>query len=96
MVEWLVLGILIVMLLIFFKTKRFQHKFYAILILVLLIFFYTTGSKIIKENNINIKTFDGMVTAGKLYFSWLGHILGNVKTLTGNVIKMDWGGNSTG
>jgi len=50
---------------------------------------------IIKENNMNLKSFDGIVGAGKLYFSWLGHAFENSRSILGNVIKMDWVGNST-
>jgi len=87
--------ILIVLLLIMLRAKRMQHKIYAIFMVVLIIFLYTTGSRIIAEHNIDIKTFDGMVIAGKLYFNWLGHVLANTKTLVGNALKMDWVGNST-
>ena len=95
MVNWIILGVLIYVLFVFFKVKRFQHRVYAILIILFVIFFYTTGSKIIAENNIDIKTFDGIMKANKLYFNWLVHSFKNVKVVVGNTIKMNWAGNST-
>jgi len=95
MVNFVILAVLVFLVLLFLKAKTMQHKTYAILITVMLIFFYVTGSKIIAENNVDLKTFDGMVTAGKLYFSWLGHVLQNTKVLIGNAVKMDWRGNIT-
>jgi len=99
MVNFVILAVLVflvlLLVLLFLKAKTMQHKTYAILITVMLIFFYVTGSKIIAENNVDLKTFDGMVTAGKLYFSWLGHVLQNTKVLIGNAVKMDWRGNIT-
>jgi hypothetical protein len=72
-----------------------QHKLYAILVILLVIFFYTTTSRLVQQNNIDVKTFDGMVIAGKLYVNWLGHVLSNTKALIGNALKMDWIGNTT-
>ncbi len=95
MVNWVVIAILVFLVLLFLKAKTMQHKAYAILITIMLIFFYLTGAKIIAENNVDIKTFNGIVTAGELYFSWLGHVLQNTKVLVGNAVKMDWKGNIT-
>jgi hypothetical protein len=94
MVSWLVIGILILLVLAFFKAKRVQHKFYTILLIFLLIFFYVSWSKVIAENNIDIKSFEGILVAGKLYFKWVGHVINNAKTLAGRAIKMDWSGNT--
>ncbi|MBU1136109.1 MAG: hypothetical protein KJ559_01215 [Nanoarchaeota archaeon] len=90
----IILGLIIFVTLIL-KVRYFQHKMYIIFIVSLIAFFYLTGSMIIKENNMNLKSFDGIVGAGKLYFSWLGHAFENSRSILGNVIKMDWVGNST-
>ena len=73
-----------------------EHKIFAVLVVALVIFFYTTGSKIVEKNETDIKTFDGMVSAGKLYVRWLGHVFLNTKDLAGKAVEMDWAGNSTG
>jgi len=83
------------LILVFFKAKRIQHKVYTIAMILLIVFFYTTGSKVIADNNLNIQTFEGLVTAGRLYLNWLGHVFTNTKTVLGNALKMDWTGNTT-
>ena len=70
--------------------------FYAIIVVVLLIFFYTTFSNVINDNQIDVKSFDGVISAGKLYFFWLGNAVQNIVVIGGDVIKMDWVGNATG
>ena len=55
-------------------------------------FFYVTSMKVIESSGVDIKTLDGMVVVGKLYFKWLGHVLENTKTIVGEIIKMDWTG----
>jgi uncharacterized membrane protein YGL010W len=61
------------------------------LILLLLLFVYISASIVISKNHIEIKSASGMITAGKAYFQWIGHVIDNTKTVVGNVIKMDWG-----
>lgn len=90
MVSWLIIAVLIVLVFLFFKTKTIQHKTYSIIIILFLLFFYVTGSRVIAQNKVDIGTFDGMVTAGKLYVGWIGQVLKNTKDLAGNAIKMDW------
>ena len=95
MVNLILIGAVIVVLFIFFKAKDFKHRFYTILVIILLVFFYSTFSNVVSDKKVDLKTFDGLTTAGKLYFSWLGHFAGNIRAVSGNAIKMDWAGNST-
>ena len=92
MINWVILIALIFLAYFFLTAKKMQHKFYIILVTLLIIFFYVTGTLIISKTNANLKTFDGLVTAGKTYFKWLGHAIKNVRNIIGNAIKMDWSG----
>lgn len=95
MVSWIIIIALLLILLTFFKFRYMQHRFYAIFIILLLLFLYVGVSKIIEQNGVDIKTFDGIVLAGKLYVQWLGHVVKNIGSLSGNAIKMNWQENST-
>ncbi|MBM3233938.1 hypothetical protein FJZ19_02475 [Candidatus Pacearchaeota archaeon] len=95
-ISWIIIALLLVLLLFLAKARHIKHKSYAIIIVFLLLFLYISASQIFSGANIDFKSFDGWIKAGKLYFSWLVHIGGNVKDLAGNAIKMDWVGNSTG
>jgi hypothetical protein len=95
MIYWIILAVLAILLFIFLKARHTQHRILVVLLMLLLIFFYTTFSSVVKENEIDIKTFDGVTLAGRLYFSWLTHIFDNSKTIVGDVVKMDWQGNAS-
>jgi hypothetical protein len=86
----------LILLLRFRKMEHTKTKVYAVVIVFLLLFFYLTISGVLEKNKVNLGTFDGIVSAGKLYFSWLGHVFSNGEVIVGNAIKMDWAGNSTG
>jgi len=95
-VTLLVVGIIVVVIWVFVELKRFKHKIFAMFLIALILFSYLGFMASIKGQDINFKTFDGIKTAGGLYFAWLGNVFKNTKSITTNAIKMDWkGDNST-
>jgi|WetSurMetagenome_2_1015567.scaffolds.fasta_scaffold549839_1 hypothetical protein len=95
MISWLIIGMIIIVALVFAKMRHIRHKFFIIAALLLIAFFYISASQVIGNQNLDLGTFDGVMAAGKLYFTWLVHIGGNAQQLAGNAIKMDWVGNIT-
>ncbi|MCX6748231.1 MAG: hypothetical protein NT076_01355 [Candidatus Pacearchaeota archaeon] len=95
MISWIILVCLVIVIFFVMKMRHMGHRTYILILLLFLVFTYATVSGVIKKNNIDVTNFSGMVTAGKLYFNWLGQIFGNVKDISGDVVKMDWVGNST-
>ena len=73
------------------EAKRFEHKIFALLLIGLILFGYVSTASAFKEQNIDFTSISGIYSAGKIYFSWLGGLFNNVKTITLNAIKMDWG-----
>ena len=86
----LIVGILVVGIWIVIEFKRFRHKLLAVFLIMLIIFTYVSFLVTIKGKDINFKSIDGFREAGTLYFSWLGSVFGNLKTITTNAVKMDW------
>lgn len=86
----IIVSILILGIWILIEVKRMKHKFFAIFLIALILFSYVSFSAIMKNNNIDLKTVEGLSKATKLYFLWLGSAFGNMKSITTNAIKMDW------
>ena len=95
MINWVIIFAIAIIALIIVRIKHFKHKIFAIGIILLLVFFYVTYDAVFAGQDINLKTFEGIVSFAKIYFSWLWHAFGNAKVLTGNALKMDWVGNET-
>ena len=94
---FLVVGIIVILIWMLVELKRFKHKMYAIFIIILILFVYIGFTASIKGKDINLKSRDGLKTAGGLYLNWLTNVFSNTKTLTYNAIKMDWSAeNKTG
>ena len=88
---FLVIAGLIIAVWMVIELKRFKHKIFALFLIGLILFAYISSTIVFKGQDINFKSASGLSKASNLYFTWLGSFFGNVKTATGNVIKMDWG-----
>lgn len=91
----IVIGVLIVAIYVFIELKRFRHKLFAIFLIALILFFYLSFAYVLKGQNLDLKTMDGVGKATKIYWNWLGTIFSNTISITANAIKMDWRGNET-
>jgi|TARA_B100001971_G_scaffold209276_1_gene232548 hypothetical protein len=90
MIGVMVVGILVVLAVILIRMNHFRHKMVIIVLLVFALFLYTTISVVDKANEFNLTTTEGFFDAAKVYLGWLGNGFGNLRSLAGNAIKMDW------
>jgi hypothetical protein len=87
--------VLVVVIWLFIEFKRFRHKMLAVFLILLILFTYFSFAAVVKDKGLDLKTFEGMKDAGKLYVLWLGNAFKNVKVVTSNVIDMNWEVNGT-
>lgn len=95
MIEWLIIIGLVIIAFSFLRMRHLKHKTYAIFIIVIIAFVYLSVTKVVKDNNIDLSSFNGIVSAGKVYFVWLGHVFSNLAHISGNAVNMNWFGNLT-
>ena len=62
---------LIIIVLILIKFREIRQRAGIFLIIAIIVFVIITMGQVIKINNVDIKTFEGITSAGKLYFTWL-------------------------
>lgn len=96
MISWILIAVFVIILIVVVKFKELRHKFGFLFIVAIFLFLGITIWQVYKANNLNLDTFDGLVSAGRIYFSWLGQVFANLKGITGYVIGQPWGlSNST-
>lgn len=90
MLIWILLLIAIVIIVLFVKFTDFKSKFLWTFLIIFLLFIVITFIKVVSGSSIDLKTPTGVFSAVKLYFSWFGTVVGNIKIITGNIIRMEW------
>ena len=98
MIGWILLILFVVVLVVILKINigDFKYKTYFFLVLFFLVLFIFTFVKVVNANSVDLNSASGVFSGVKLYFIWLGHAFDNVQVLTGNAVRMNWFGNSTG
>ncbi len=92
----LLISVLIIAIWVVIEMKRMRHKIFAVFLIGLILFSYFSFSLVLKNQEIDFMTIEGITTATTLYFSWIGTVFSNFRTITSKAIKMDWEGNETG
>ena len=93
MVSWALIILIIIGLVIFFKTTgvRFGATWTVIVGILILFFVVSFGYVVTQVEDVN--SFEGLTVAMKAYVFWLGGAFDNAAGITGNVINTDWDGN---
>jgi hypothetical protein len=86
----LLIAIIMIALIALIKIAHLKHKLILIALLFFFLFFYLTFTFVMQNNSINVASSAGLYDGFKAYFSWASNSLTNLKSLTGNVIGMDW------
>ena len=60
------------------------------IIMFVLIFLILGSLIIINNNDIKMSDSGSLKTFSELYFDWIGNFYLNIKTTTGNAVKLDW------
>ena len=94
-VVFFVIAALVIGIWLLFGFKRMKHKFVAILLIGFLLFGFFSFNIVFKGKDVSVNNVSDIGKIFKIYFSWLGNVFGNMKTITGQAIKMDWQGNKT-
>ncbi len=91
----LIIAILSVLLYIFISFKHLKQRYVAILIVTFLLFFYVSYSRVTEDKDVDYTSIAGLEKGARLYFTWLSQVFNNFRSITGNVIRMDWSNNET-
>lgn len=87
--------LIIVVIWVVLEFKRFKHRILAVLLIMILLFTYFSFTIVFKDKKLDLSSIEGIREAGGIYYSWVSSIFLNVKSLSSNAVKMDWGVNNT-
>ena len=96
MVNWVVITVIIIAVVLFYKFTAFRYeRFWTYLIAIVMIFVLFTFFTVVKKNDIDISSVGGFLSGVKFYGSWALSFGKHAASITGNVAKVDWAGNFT-
>jgi len=91
MISWIVIVILVIVGIVAIKMNHLKHRVFIIILILLALFLYTSMNLVVKNNQLDINSVDGIFNIIKVYTGWLANGFQNFKVIAGNVIGMDWG-----
>ena len=96
MINWLIIGVLVLAGLYIIKLQHFGKKVKLIVVVIILTLIYLSATTLLSLNNIELNSVQGVGKATYLYFIWikdtsvsLWHTGGEVVTIIGNAIKLN-------
>lgn len=100
MIGLILLVVAVVGLIFFFnnyqnKYQSLQGGIFNFIIVVTLAFLVLSVSYVYLSNDVSLNSFENVVDFGGVYFSWLGGLFDNFKSITGYAIDQDWSANVT-
>ncbi len=90
MISWIVVTILVLVGIFAIKMNHLRHRVFIILLVLLALFLYSSMTLITTKNDVSLDNGEGVLNAMELYTGWLANGFKNLKTITGNVVRMDW------
>ena len=86
----IVVSILVLGIWIMVEMRKFKHQIWACVLIALILFGYLSFTITTKNHDIDYTSFSGIIKAVKIYFSWLGGVFVNLKSVVGHAIGLDW------
>jgi hypothetical protein len=91
----LIIAILIIAIWMIFGFKKIKYKLLVLFLIALILFSIFSFNSAFNGKDISVSNVSDLGKVVKIYFSWLGNIFVNLKTISGQAVKMDWQGNNT-
>jgi len=89
-VTFFVIVVFIILIWFFSKIKRMRHKIWALFLIGLILFTYISFTVSLRDHDVKLNSVSGVIDAGKLYISWLGGVLFNIKSISAYAVKQNW------
>jgi len=87
---WLIVIALVLLGMILIKFKEFKHRFAFFVVVLIVLFMVVSSFSIFRNHDVNVSSFDGVVTLGKLYVASFVNIFRNMGDVTMHAIRQDW------
>jgi hypothetical protein len=91
---WIVIALLVVVVM-YVKFKHTRTQLFYKTLAVIAFLFVCSMCYVWLKSGVNLSSYEGFLSLGRTYFSWLGSFFGNIGSITGHAVDLSWGVNST-
>lgn len=93
---WLILliAVLVIGVWLLYRFKRAKHRFVALILIALILFSFFSFNAAFSGKEISVNNISDLGNVFNVYFSWLSSALGNLQSITANVIKTNFTNNN--
>ena len=88
--NWVLIIAAVVALFIFLRFREIRHRVTHVVIILLVVLLVGSIATVYLSNDVDLTSFEGIASAGKVYFSWLGTMFGNIGKVSTYAISQDW------
>ncbi len=97
-VGWIVLAVIAFLTaIVLFKSQNLmgflgiiKNNIFYIFLIGMVLFFAFSLNHIHEKYDVDLKSFEGLIQAGQIYFYWFQSIFQNAADVSGYAIKQDW------
>jgi hypothetical protein len=97
-VGWIVLAVVAFLtVIVLFKSQNLmgflgiiKNNIFYIFLIGVVLFFAFSLNHIHQKYDVDLKSFEGLIQAGQIYFYWFTSIFNNAADVSGYAIKQDW------
>ncbi|MFA5855948.1 MAG: hypothetical protein WC867_01205 [Candidatus Pacearchaeota archaeon] len=90
MISWLIIISLIIIAIFLIRSNHLKKRFFIWTVFIVIVFLYVTITYVDTKNNLDFSNPQKFFSSSKVYLSWLGGGFGNLKSITGYAVNMDW------
>ncbi len=97
MVNWAIVVLIAIGFFIIYRSTGMKWgKTWTFAVWMIVLFFIVSFGYVLTLPQVDSGSLEGVMSAVKIYFIWLGSFFDNASTIAGQVIGTDWRGNITG
>jgi hypothetical protein len=93
---WVFLAIIVLVIISVVGLVQKKQAIATKIATVLSIVFVVTVGYVYITSDIELTSLDGLFEGTKIYFKWMGSVIGNMWELSAQAVSMNWGSNVTG
>lgn len=89
--SWIILGMFVILVVLLLEFKDIKHRLFFFAMAGLIVFILSTFIYVALKGDASFTSFEGFISAGKMYMVWLDGFFSNMGKISAFAVKQNWG-----